>query len=106
MGLLHSSCDRLLLVTSVTSSLFVAQGLLSRCSVPEGSSLDLAGKSSPVLARSSSVCHWGLLPCDSIGLLSSCGGGLGVPLELRQVTWSSFRVVVGPPLEPHGAAPF
>ena len=46
----------------------------------------------------------GLLPCDSIEFLSNCGGGLGVPLELRQVTWGSFRVVEGPHLELRGAA--
>ena len=96
MGLLHSSCDRLLLVTSVTSSLFVAQGLLSRCSVPEGSSLDLAGKSSPVL-----VCGGGGAPSfiaggsffvmakdfsrvvvEELVFLLSCDRRPGVPLEL------------------------
>ena len=81
-GLLHSSCDRLI------SSYF--RGLLSICGTvaplwaqcAAGSSILLAGKSSPVLARSSSVCCWGLFPCEGIGLLLSCGGGLRVPLEV------------------------
>ena len=66
-------------VTSGALSLFAAEGLLA---------LSLGTPS-----------------CDGVGLLSRCGGGLGVPLKLGQVTWGSFRVVVGLSLELHGAAP-
>ena len=68
-------------------SLFAAEGLLSQHNVLYGSSLFWAGESSPVMVWHSSVCCWGLLPCDGTGLLLSCGGGRGVPLELGQVTW-------------------
>ena len=83
----------------------MAEGHLSRCHEPGGSSLILAGESFPILAGGSSVCAQGLLPCDGIGLFSRCGGGLGVPLKLGQVTWGSFIVVIGPPLELHEATP-
>ena len=79
-------------VTLGASYLFAAEELFSRPTVPEGSSLVLAGESSPVMVWYSSVCCWGLLPCDDTGLLSSCGGGLGVPLELGQVTWVPLEV--------------
>jgi len=50
MGLLHSSCDELLLnyFTGFITVLW-HRGFVSRCNVPESSSLVLAGKFSPVL---------------------------------------------------------
>ena len=72
-------------VTSGVSSLFVAESLLSRRNVPEGTSLVLVGESFPVLSGGSSASHRGLFLCDSIGHLSSYGQGLEVPLELGQL---------------------
>ena len=72
----------------------MAEGLLSRCNVLECSSLVFAVESFQVLAGDASVCPWGLLLFDDIGLLSRCGRGLRVPLKLGQVTWGYFRVVV------------
>ena len=72
-------------VTSGISSLFVAESLLSRCNVPEDTSLVLLGESPPVLSGGSSAFHQGLFSCDSVWHLSSCGWGLGVPLKLGQV---------------------
>jgi len=67
----------------MSSSLFAAQGLLSRHNVPEGSFLVFAGIFSPVLVGlSSSFIAGGLLPCDGKLLQSRCGGVLGVPLKL------------------------
>ena len=73
--------------------------------MPGASFLILAGESFPVLAGGSSVCCQGLLLCDDIGLLYSYGGGLRVPLELGQVTWGSFIVVIGPALKLHWGTP-
>ena len=56
-------------VMSGSTSLSVAEGHLSRCNVPKGSSLILAGESFPVLVEGSSVCWQGLLLCDDIVLL-------------------------------------
>ena len=92
-------------VTSGALSLFAAEGLLPRCNVLESSYLILAGESSPVLAGGLLALSLGTPSCDGVGLLSRCGGGIGVPLKLGQVTWGSFRVVVGLSLELHGAAP-
>ena len=41
----------------------------------------------------------GSFSCYSLGLLSNCSRELRVPLELQQVPWDSFRVVMKPPLE-------
>ena len=71
-------------VTSGVSSLFVAESRLSRRNVPEGTS-SFGRESSPVLLGGSSAFRRGLFPCNSIGHLSSCGWGLGVPLELGRV---------------------
>ena len=65
--------------------------------MPEGSSLVLAGESSPVLAGGSSVCPWELLPCDTIELLLSCGGGLWFPLELGQMIGVHLELFWGLP---------
>lgn len=69
------------------------------------STLVLPGESASLLAGRI-LCHYsqGILSCYSIELLLSCGGGFWVLLEVGKVTWGSFRVVVRPPLELHGAA--
>ena len=79
----------------MTSSLFVAQGLLSRCNVPEGSSLDLARKSSPVLLGAGvapsfvdggsflvMAKDFSQVVVEDLVFLLSCDRRLGVPLEL------------------------
>ena len=71
----------------------MAEELLSRCNVLEGSTQVLAGESSPILVGPSSIYCLGLLPCDGIGFLSNCSGGFRVPLKLQQVTWGSFKIV-------------
>lgn len=68
LGLLHSNGERLI-SSSVRVWVSVAEGHLSRCHEPGGSSLILAGESFPILAGGSSVCAQGLLLCDNIGLL-------------------------------------
>ena len=83
MGLLNSLHGSTLVVRAL--SLSVAESLLSRHNVPEGTFLVLVGESSPVLLGGSSAVHQGLFPCDSVGHLSSCGQGPRVPLELGQV---------------------
>ena len=65
--------------------------------MPEGSSLVLAGESSPVLVRGSSVCHWELLPYDTTELLLSCGGGLWFPLELGRMIGVHLELFWGLP---------
>ena len=62
--------------------------------------LFVPGESATVLAEGL-LCHCGqgLLSCYSIGLLSNYSGEVGVPLELQQIVWGFFRVVLEPALE-------
>ena len=63
----------------------------------EGSSLVLAGESSPVSAGGPSVCRWKLLPCDTIEPLLSCSEGLWSPLELGPVIGVHLELFWGLP---------
>lgn len=45
------------------------------------------------------VLTFGGLSCDGKGLQSSCGRGVGVPLQVVTGDWGSFRVVEGHLLE-------
>ena len=84
-------------LTAGSSSLFAAEGLLSRCYVL-GDSTICAGESASVLGEGV-LCHCGqgLLSCYSIRLLSNCSGELRVPLGLQKIVWDFFRVTVEPP---------
>ena len=83
MGLLHCSCEELLL------SYF--RGLVSICNRGAPLYVHCAGGLYSSFGRrtlsnfgGSLLClyHLGLLPCDGIGFLSNCGGGFRVPLKL------------------------
>lgn len=87
-------------LNSESSSLFTAQGLLSRCDtlgestllVPMDPPQFFPGSPSKILAS-------GPFSCYSLGFLSNCSGELEVPLELQHVTRGSFRVTVESPLK-------
>jgi len=85
---------------SGSSSLFAAQGLLSRCDVLGDSTVVVLGEYTSVLAAGL-LCHHGqgLLSCFSIWLLSNYSRELGVHRELQEVNYASFRIVVEPPFK-------
>lgn len=80
--------------------LYLHQRLLSRSVISGDSTLVMPVESTSVCLRSHSIIlASGSFSCYGLELLSNCGRELRVPLELQQVAWDSFRVVMEPPLE-------